>query len=64
MVFASTVGADVKRISYTHHLSIKTSMANELRQEIGGGRLVGRERILANSEYKREIHTETQRRQT
>jgi hypothetical protein len=33
-----------------HHLSIKTPMANELRQEVGGGTLAGRERILGYSE--------------
>jgi hypothetical protein len=36
----------VERISYKHHLSIKNTMANELRQEISGGTLAGRERIL------------------
>ena len=40
----------VERISYKHHLLIKKLMANELRQEIGGGTLAGRERILGNSE--------------
>ena len=39
----------VGSISYKHHLSVKP-MANELRQEIGGGTLAGRERILGNSE--------------
>ena len=39
-----------ERSSYKHHLSIKKPMANELRQEIGGGALAGREGILGNSE--------------
>ena len=39
----------VGSISYKHHLSVKP-MANELRQEIGGGTLAGRERMLGNSE--------------
>jgi hypothetical protein len=30
-------------------------MANELRQEVGGGTLAGRERILGNSDSIREI---------
>lgn len=33
----------VERISYKHHLSIKKPMANELRQEIEGRTLAGRE---------------------
>jgi hypothetical protein len=37
-------------IAYKHHLSIKKPMANELRQEIGGGTLAGRQRILENRE--------------
>ena len=40
----------VEKISYKHHLSIKKMMANELRQERGGGTMSGRERILGNSE--------------
>lgn len=40
----------IGRTSYKYHLSIKKPMANELRQEMGGGALVGRERILGNSE--------------
>ena len=36
-----------ERLSYKQHLSIKP-VANELRQEIGGGSLAGRERILGN----------------
>jgi hypothetical protein len=43
------VDSSVERISYKHHLSIKVSMSNELRQGIGGGTLAGRERILGNS---------------
>ena len=42
-----------RAFSYTHHLSIKKLMANELRQEIGGGTLA--ERILGNSESIRKI---------
>ena len=37
----------LKRIN---RLSIKKPMANKLRQEIGGGTLAGRERMLGNSE--------------
>ena len=37
------------KIPYKYHLQIKMYMANELRQEIGGGTLAGRERILGNS---------------
>jgi hypothetical protein len=33
----------VVRIAYKQHLSIKKPMANELRQEIGGGTLAERE---------------------
>jgi hypothetical protein len=39
-------------ISYKHHLSIKKKkklMVNDLRQEIGGRTLAGRERALGNS---------------
>jgi hypothetical protein len=32
-----------------YHLSIKYPMANELKQEIGGGIVAGREGILGNS---------------
>ena len=35
-----------------HYLPIKTPMANKLRQEIGGGTLAGRERILGNRDRK------------
>ena len=42
--------AESKRIFYKYRLSIKKLMANELRQEIGGGTLAGRERILGNSD--------------
>lgn len=42
----------VGRTSYKHHLSIKKPMDNELRQEMGGGALVGWERILGNSELR------------
>jgi hypothetical protein len=34
----------VKKMSYKHCLPIKKLMANELRQEIGGGTLAGGER--------------------
>jgi len=37
-------------------------MANELKQEIGGGTLAGRERILGNSESIKERPTESRRR--
>lgn len=40
---------NVERISYKHHLSIKKLTANELRPEIGGGILTGKERTLGNS---------------
>lgn len=41
----------MERISSNHHqVSIKKPMANEVRQEIGGGILAGGERILGNSE--------------
>jgi hypothetical protein len=36
----------VERISYKQYLPIKKPVANELRQEIGGGTPAGRERIL------------------
>jgi hypothetical protein len=39
----------VERISYNDHLSINKLLANELRQEIEGGTLAGRERILGNN---------------
>jgi hypothetical protein len=42
--------SSVETISYKHHLSMKKLMANELRQEIGGGTLAERERILGISE--------------
>jgi hypothetical protein len=42
--------AESKRIFYKYRLSIKKLMANELRQEIGGGALAGSEMILGNSE--------------
>lgn len=40
----------MERISSKHQVSIKKLMANEVRQEIGGGILAGGERILGNSE--------------
>ena len=43
-----TIESSCRENLYKHHLSIKKVKANELRQEIGGGTLVGRERILGN----------------
>jgi len=40
----------VDRISYKHHPRIEKPVANELRLEIGGGTLAGRQRILGNVE--------------
>jgi hypothetical protein len=45
-----TIESSCRENLYKHHLSIKKVKANELRQEIGGGTLVGRERILGNGE--------------
>jgi hypothetical protein len=41
----------IERLSYKHLLSIKKLGANELRQEIGGGTLAGRERTLGNWDF-------------
>lgn len=40
----------VHRIFYEPNLSIKKPLANELSQEIEGGTLAGRQKILENSE--------------
>ena len=45
-----TIESSCRKNLYKHHLSIKKVKANELRQEIGGGTLAGRERILGNRE--------------
>jgi hypothetical protein len=42
--FIGLKGGNVERISYKHYLSIKKLLVNELRQEIGGGTLAGKER--------------------
>jgi hypothetical protein len=41
--WGSSFLSDAERISSKHHLSIKKPMSNELRKEIGGGMLAGRE---------------------
>lgn len=41
-------------ISYKQHLPIQKPMANELKQEIEGKTLAGRERSLGNSERVKE----------
>lgn len=53
-----------ERGAYKHHLSIREPLSNELRQEIEGETLAGKERILGNRDKRdsgRAVREETKK---